>query len=104
MRVMFKWRRGRKDFEGALHLAWMVIAAWVITSAVGLFALKEADVMKQISAVSLCLWPIAVFWRVQGIHRRYARSNEGVLRVYSLLMQAMAPCFFFWLILLYWTL
>lgn len=101
---MFKWRKGRKDFQDALHLAWLVIAAWVATSAVGLFALKEAGVLKQVTAVTLCLWPLAVFWRVQGIHRRFARSNEGVVRVYSVLMQAIAPCFFLWFILLYWTL
>jgi hypothetical protein len=103
MRVMFKWRRGRKDFHDALQFAWMVIAAWVATSAIGMFALKEAGVLKQFTALSLCLWPLAVFWRVHSIHRRFSRSNEGVLRIYSLLMQAMAPCFFLWMILLYWT-
>lgn len=101
---MFKWRKGRKDFQDALHLAWLVIAAWVATSAVGLFALKEAGVLKQVTGLTLALWPLGVFWRVQGIHRRYSRSNEGVLRVYSLLMQAVALCFFLWFILLYWTL
>ena len=101
---MFKWRRGSKDFSNALHFAWLVIASWVITSAIGLYALKEAGILKQVTAVSLSLWPLAVFWRVKGIHRRFSRSNEGVLRIYSLLMQALAPCFFLWFILLYWTL
>ena len=102
--MTFKWRKGRKDFDSALHLAWMVIAAWIATSAIGMFALKEAGALKQATGLSLSLWPLAVYWRVQGIHRRYSRSNEGVLRVYSLLMQALAPCFFLWMILLYWTL
>ncbi|MEP7365607.1 MAG: hypothetical protein ABI972_20320 [Acidobacteriota bacterium] len=101
---MFKWRKGRKDFSDALHLAWLVIAVWSATSAIGLFALKNAGVLKQATAISLCVWPIAIFWRVQSIHRRYSRSNEGILRIYSLLMQAMVPCSLLWFILLYWTL
>jgi len=104
MRVLFRWRKGRRDFNSALHLAWLVIALWTVTSAVGLFALKDTSTLRIATAISLTLWPLAVFWRMQGIHRRHAAREDGVIRVYSLLLQALAPCFLLWFILLYWNL
>jgi len=103
MRLMFKWRKGRKDFQDALRLAWLVIAAWAVTSAIGLFALKDAGWLKQITAASLTLWPFAAYWRILSIHRRQSQTGEGVQRVYSVLLQSMAPCFLMWFVLLYWT-
>lgn len=104
MRVLFRWKKGRRDFNSALHLAWLIIALWTASSAVGLFALKDSSSLRIIAAISLTLWPLAVFWRIQGIHRRYSGSQDGVLRIYSLLIQALAPCFLLWFILLYWNL
>ncbi|MBN8731943.1 MAG: hypothetical protein J0L64_15485 [Acidobacteria bacterium] len=104
MKVLFRWKKGRREFHSALHLAWLVIAFWTAASAVGLFALKDTGTLRILTAISLTLWPLGVFWRMQGIHRRYAGSEEGVLRVYSLLLQALAPCFLLWFILLYWNL
>lgn len=104
MRLVYRWGDRDGQANGAaraeLLLPRLVLAAWMLSSAAALFVLAGAGPLRLALAASLCLWPIAVFWRSE-IFRRGHRPAEAVRRIYALLLRSLLPCSVLWFLLLY---
>lgn len=101
MRIVLRWRESQRDLSEALRVSWMVIGLWLCLSALGLYFMREATLVRQLTAWSLTLWPFAALYRVIDLQKKLnSRNPASVARIYSILLQTITPCFAVWMVLL----
>jgi hypothetical protein len=102
MRIVLRWRESPRDFTEALRLTWLVIGVWLCLSALGLYFMRDATFVRQLTAWSLTLWPFAAVYRIIELQKKvHSRGPASVARIYSILLQTCTPCFAVWIVLLF---